>query len=181
MSEKKLISHFRLLIWNDNFQYKNSVLYKFGKFVAKSQTNSPLFLKYAFKGFLDTKTQVLHEDHNFKDLMMMFTHLPGYVYIKYIDVMPEGHQDLNYIEINGIQKVLISIVWIMPWINTVIRQIDYLEIDASFYACAPYKYCIYHSITYNNSIPIALSLHPTESSELYNMIFEGMLKHKLDY
>lgn len=167
--------------WNDNFQYKNSVLYKLGKFIAKNQTKTPFFLKYAFKGFLNEKTHNNKQIQNqFKDLMSLFLYLPGYTYIQYEDDIPISEKKWSTIEIECKKKVLTSFIWLMPWYEETLSQMHFLEIDASFFALEPYKYCIYHAITNNSSIPIALSFYPTESSELYNLIFECMKKFNLD-
>ena len=71
--------------WDDKFPYKNSVLYKLGKFLAKNQTNAPLFLKNSFKGFLHPKTNHINRTtiSHIEDFIDLVHHLPGFVYIKY--------------------------------------------------------------------------------------------------
>ena len=167
--------------WDSNFQYKSSVLYKLGNFIAKSQTNAPFFMKYAFRSFLNRKTlQNYQPENKIKNIQSLMQNLPGYVLIKYQNEIPNSEKKWNIIELDSKSKVLASCIWIMPWIEKVLSQIHYLEIDASFYAIEPYKYCIFHAITNNSSIPIALSFHPEEDSELYSLIFEGMLNFGLN-
>lgn len=142
----------------------------------------PFFLKYSFRGFLNRKTiQNQQIEHQFKDIQSLLENLPGYVLIKYKDSDDIiSDKNWNKIEIDSKEKVLVSCIWVMPWFEEVLHQIHYLEIDASFYALDPYKYCIYHSITNNSSIPIALSFHPEESSELYGLIYENMSMFQLN-
>lgn len=167
--------------WDSNFLYKNSVLFKLGNYIAKSNTNAPFFMKYAFRGFLNTKTlQNYKTENKIKNIQSLMQSLPGYVLIKYEDEIPNSKKKWNKIELEGKEKVLVSCIWIMPWIEKVLEKIHYLEIDASFYAIEPYKYCIFHAINNNSSIPIALSFHPEEESELYNLIFEGMSNFNLN-
>lgn len=167
--------------WDSNFQFKNSVLFKLGNFIAKSQTNAPFFMKYAFRGFLSSKTlQNSQPENKIKNIQTLMENLPGYVLIKYKDEIPTSNKKWNKIELNSKEKVLVSCIWVMPWIEKVLSQIHYLEIDASFFAIEPYKYCIFHAITNNSSIPIALSFHPEEASELYSLIFEGMSNFSLN-
>lgn len=167
--------------WDSNFLYKNSVLFKLGNYIAKSNTNAPFFMKYAFRGFLNTKTlQNYKTENKIKNIQSLMQSLPGYVLIKYEDEIPNSKKKWNKIELEGKEQVLVSCIWIMPWIEIVLEKIHYLEIDASFYAIDPYKYCIFHAINNNSSIPIALSFHPEEESELYNLIFEGMSNFNLN-
>ena len=75
-------------IWNDQFPFTESPLYKFCNYVVKNNTNSPIFLKYAFKGFLNEKTlrrreQILPLDDDFYQVIQ---NLPGYVYLIYQNI-----------------------------------------------------------------------------------------------
>lgn len=42
--------------------------------------------------------------------------------------------------------------WFLPYATQIINSTQYLEIDASFKACNPFKFCIYHGIIFNVSI-----------------------------
>lgn len=42
-------------VWNDQFPFKNSTIFILGKYIASNYKNYPLFLKYAFIGFLHKK------------------------------------------------------------------------------------------------------------------------------
>lgn len=74
--------------WNSDFPFQNSVLFIFGKFVAKNTANAPLFLKYAFNVFLHSRAlsrrkSILSSSSNF---LQMCNHLPGLVYVLYQNV-----------------------------------------------------------------------------------------------
>ena len=72
-----------------------------------------------------------------------------------------------------------SFFWLLPYTLSTIYNIHLLEIDASFNACKPFKYCIYQWIYYNASIPLAISFAPERSHSLYEMIFIGCKKLQL--
>lgn len=61
------------------FEYRNSILYALGNYVAKSSVKSPLFLKIAFKNFLCPKTQFQSQNtlQTKSDLYSMVQSLPG--------------------------------------------------------------------------------------------------------
>ena len=49
-----------------------------------------------------------------------------------------------------------------------------MQIDASFHALRPYTYCVPLLIIHNASIPIGLSLGPSESSNLFDVFFQNL-------
>ena len=69
----------------------------------------------------------------------------------------------------------------MPWAFEIIESYThYLQLDASFKALKPYKFCIYHSIFFNASLPFALSIGPKENKYLYNLLFDSLSIFKLN-
>lgn len=165
--------------WKIQAKFKDSMLYAFANYVARKNTNYPLFLKYSFSFFLSSKT-LFRRKISFKgygNLFEIFNHLPGYVYFE-LSSQKVGRG--IYLKINNKQNVLKDFIWIMPWAFNVISKSQYMQIDASFFALRPYKYCIYHSIYYNASIPIALSINPKENTYLYNLLFKGLSKFNLN-
>ena len=68
---------------------------------------------------------------------------------------------------------LLSACWVAPWAPSVIkRKASYFSLDASFYALRPYVYCVPHVIYCNSSIPIGISIAPSETAGLYEQFFE---------
>ena len=70
-------------------------------------------------------------------------------------------------EYNLDQDELQKISIVFPWAEFILDQCHYIELDASFYGTKPYSYCVMHAIFLNESIPVSLSIAPTECSELY--------------
>lgn len=175
--------------WNSDFPFKNSVLFTFGKFSAKDTSNAPLFLKYAFNGFLHSRTllrkkSILSSNNSF---LQMCNHLPGFVYILYQKVtenssfLTKKNKKRGFLfQIEDSQTILKSLIWIMPWAVRIIDKIHYIELDASYKAVRPYYYCVYHGVYFNSSIPFALSIYPSESEELFELLFIGLDKFKLN-
>ena len=190
LKEKQISFYEKNTIWDDHFPFKNSPLYRLGKFIANNNTKAPLFLKYAFRGFLNKKTlqrrkQILPIEDDFYHLIQ---NLPGYVYLVYSDISINPHFSLNLkknikkgfvFKVDQKYKVIKSFIWIAPWAQSIIDKINYLELDGSFKATRPYTYCIFHGVHFNSSIPFAVSLHFTESSELYELLFVGLRKFHL--
>lgn len=180
--------------WDQNFPFKNSVLFKLGNFIAKSQTTTPLFLKNTFFGFLSKKTQLRKQTalSPIEKFVEIVSHLPGYILIKYRNIPEFDENDEKQSDNDeNLTKSLIfkykdkdiifnKLIWIMPWFPDIKDQIQYLEIDASFKALKPYAFCIFHGIIYNSSIPIGLSISPTECQKLYELFYEGCDFFKLD-
>lgn len=162
-------------IWESLNKYKNSMLYTFANYIARKNSNFPIFIKYSFQSFLNKRTlrRRAVSVKGFDDFCKILLHLPGFVYIEFSSekVQDDGYsfkfQDDNF--------YLKNIIWIMPWALDIIENYThYLQIDASFKALKPYKFCIYHSIFYNASLPFALSIGPKENKYLYNLLFDGL-------
>ncbi|KAK8847989.1 hypothetical protein M9Y10_019041 [Tritrichomonas musculus] len=66
--------------------------------------------------------------------------------------------------IDNKKSILASLTWIMPWAEKVSEDCYYIEIDGSYKAYEPYNYCIFYGIIYNNSLPFAVTLFPSEYS-----------------
>ena len=82
--------------------------------------------------------------------------------------------NLILITVNGEKKIITDMLWVFPYKLKIISMTHYLEIDVSFKACKPFKYCIYHWIIFNVSIPLALSIE-----DIYDMLFIRCKKHGL--
>lgn len=168
--------------FNPKIQCSNSIMWKFAKHAANRSSCSPIILKQAFSQFQDMKTRKRHEKiiPNLQDIDKLFEQLPGHIYFTYQDPphpLPPHIYDSSLITIDGKKKIITKMLWLLPYATKIIDKTHYLEIDASFKACKPFKYCIYHAIIFNVSLPLALSIAPEESASLYEMLFLGCQKH----
>ena len=171
-------------ILNKRLGEKNSVLFNFGQFVANKRTISPIFLKKAFQCFQHPKNSRRSKStfSSFQNMDSLIAHLLGYVYYTYQESpnqLPENVFNSSLITVDDKPKIITSFLWLLPYAISTIYNIHLIEIDASFKACKPFKYCIYQGIYYNASIPLALSFAPEESQSLYELIFTGCKKHQL--
>lgn len=91
-------------------------------------------------------------------------------YVNYT-VMPVLENEKPVVPIDDGQ--LCQFVWIPKWAKDVIYKADFIVLDASFKAVKPYVYCVAQAIRFNESVPVALSIAPTERSELYSTIFDS--------
>ena len=71
-----------------------------------------------------------------------------------------------------------SIVWISNAFKSLFEsaKINCIELDGSFDAIYPYVYCVFNIIINNESIPMGISLGPSEKFELYSNIFDVIQK-----
>lgn len=74
----------------------------------------------------------------------------------------------------GKNQALISLVWVCPWAKSVIRQMSYFILDASFYALKPYVYCVPQGVFCNTSIPLGLVVATGETTALYELFYEAL-------
>ena len=65
-------------------------------------------------------------------------------------------------------------IWLAPEALDVIRQFCYCELDATFYTMKPCVRCVPQFIKMNTAYPIGLIIAPSESLDLYEMLFEGI-------
>ena len=64
------------------------------------------------------------------------------------------------------------LVWIAPWAHAFISKGGYFQIDASFAALFPYVYAVPLLIQNNASIPLGISIGPSEHFLLFNLFFD---------
>lgn len=99
-------------------------------------------------------------------IMDVLNTCPGYIQIVY-----QKNKDED--EKSDIQTISI----IFPWANSTLSSIQYLELDGSFDGMSPYVYCVPQGILYNESIPLGLTIAPTECLELYQSFFDDISKY----
>ena len=107
----------------------------------------------------------------------MLKSIPGKILFKF---QKPGHGGYTFKCKNGVFITVNSLIWLFPHSTEVIQKINYLEIDGSFRAFPDYSFCLWHGIHFNETIPFALSVYPTEKFELYNILFECCRYYKLD-
>ena len=98
-----------------------------------------------------------------KNIMEILNTVPGYISIIY-----QNQSLLNPKDSEEIQTLTI----IYPWAVSTLKSIHYLEVDGSFDGMSPYVYCCVQGILFNESIPIAITIAPTECLELYKVFFD---------
>ena len=148
-----------------------SMLFMFGNYVANNNVKSPVFLKYSFTNFQTERTRRYKRKYaNTNNIIKMLHCVPGYVYFNYQMPGKGGFDFKNKKKIYTVN----SCAWILPFAPEVVQKAHYMEIDASFYALPDYAFCIFHCIYNNESIPIALTVYPTEAEELYEIFFTAL-------
>ena len=69
-----------------------------------------------------------------------------------------------------------SMVWIESHALSVLKRASFVELDCSFYVFAPYIYCIPQAIICNESLPLGLSIGPSESHYAYSQFYDFLKK-----
>lgn len=75
---------------------------------------------------------------------------------------------------NGVQLRVVQMIWLAPGALDVIRKFSYCELDATFYTMKPYVMCVPQFIKMNAAYPLGLIIGPSESGELYEMLYEAV-------
>jgi ankyrin repeat protein len=71
---------------------------------------------------------------------------------------------------------VVTLTWVAPWTQNLLQcgAIQYVELDASFYALRPYIFIVPLAIIANYAIPMGLIMAPTEREESYRLFDEAM-------
>ena len=155
-----------------------SMLFQFGQYVSNSHVQCPVFLKYTFAKFQHVRTQRYKSKFCQTDnILKMLKNVPGKVFFRYQKTGTGGYSFKNK---SGTQMTVNSFAWLLPWAEEVIAKIHYMQIDGSFRAFPEYAFCIWHGIFYNQSIPFALTVFPTEQFQLYNILIDCINFYKID-
>lgn len=159
-------------------QGEGAMLSVFGQYIANKNTKCPLFLKYTFSKFQSKRTKQYKSKFAHTDNVIKMLHsVPGKILFKY---QKPGHGGYTFKCKNGDFITVNSFIWLFPWSTEIIQKIHYLQIDASFHAFPDYSFCLWHGIYYNETIPFALSVYPTEKFELFSLLFECCKYYKID-
>ena len=115
----------------------------------------PDCIKYFFLNYLNKQNEEEIKKRNNMSITEILDICPGF-----IKVIFQRDDEIKYISI------------VFPWSLDLIKDFQYIELDASFTAIKPYAFCVAQGIIFNESIPYAITVAPSESLELYDMIFE---------
>lgn len=61
---------------------------------------------------------------------------------------------------------------VFPWARDFLNNVHYIELDASFRAVRPYVFCVTQGIFFNESIPLGITIGPSENKLLYQLFFD---------
>lgn len=81
-------------------------------------------------------------------------------------------EDKNDNEKSQLHKISI----VFPWAKYYFYGSHYLELDASFTAVKPYAFCVAQGIIFNESIPLSITITPSESIELYKTTLDRFVE-----
>jgi hypothetical protein len=93
---------------------------------------------------------------------VIFYSRPGYVY----GLQPLGRGKDK-------QEQLFGLTWIFPWAQSIIRDIfpNCIILDGTFRSMRPYTLIVIEAAIANESIPIGLSISPTEKHDVYERLY----------
>jgi hypothetical protein len=77
-------------------------------------------------------------------------------------------------------QVVHSLNWIAPCPIEALRKADFDELEASFRAFNPDIYSVPLGVIKNVGIPLGLISDPTESTEIFAMFTEDLMRHGLE-
>lgn len=143
----------------------DSLLYHVSKYFLKNDDKCPeCILNYFINTMNSTKTSFNTVSiSSIKTILDVLQPCPGF-----IDIVYQNESKLNPTNEREIQTLTI----IFPWAVTALQLIHYLELDGSFDGMKPYVYCVVQGVSFNESIPIAITVAPTECLSLYQNFFD---------
>ena len=143
---------------------ENSLLFQVSLYFTANSHPCPDYAFIYFKKILHKDEQqtnlslVFPGDKMAKSISDLLDYCPGYIKVCYQKNVNEN--EIRYLSI------------IFPWSLDVLNISHYLEFDGSFFAMRPYTFCLAHGIYFNESLPLSITVAPTESKELYQMIID---------
>ncbi len=106
------------------------------------------------------KTESIEDENNVQGILNF---CPGFIKILYQKI--PSTDDLHYHNI-------VFIIIVFPWSIEALKKCNYVQLDSSFKGMKPYAYCVSHGIIYNESIPLSITIAPSECKEIYSFIFD---------
>jgi hypothetical protein len=122
--------------------------------------------------FMSTRTQLRFQfvARHWVDFESLIGSLPGHVSLQ------TGKDPSKYpLSFRG--EAIVTLTWVAPWTEIFLRigLVQYVELDASFYAIRPYAYVVPFVVIANYGMPLGLIVSPTEREESYRL-FDKALK-----
>ena len=156
------------------FLKSNSLLFQVAKYYTSKKNTCPDCILAYFNQILhkETPQNTIFPDINKRAIASdFFDHCPGWIKVSF-QKNQNQENEVRYLSI------------VFPWSLDALYKSHYLQFDASFHAMKPYAYSITHGIIFNESVPLSITLAPTESEELYQMIinhFNELSKNKFSW
>jgi hypothetical protein len=153
---------------------------RFGKYLDTHHSIDPLYVE-KIRPFIWSQSSLYEiETHQSDDLSMLaIMHtLPGIVEVTF-DNLPASQTVDKATKLDN-NTYIESISWLAPWTVNVIHMVNYIELDASFYALKPFVYSIPTGIYRNKSIPLGIFIFKTECAEMYRMFFRMLLNYGIE-
>lgn len=149
------IDHFHLR----NDIRENSLIYQVAKYFVSGWHQCPECVLVYFRKCLP-KAQA-NSQISKTTVLDILKNCPGNIKIFY-QMTKDHKEEVRYMSI------------VFPWSLEVLEKSHYIELDASFYAMKPYKYCITQAIYFNESLPITISIAPSEEIALYQNVIDHL-------
>ena len=145
-------------------------LVQFGKHFGRSDISPSQILSAAFNGIFkrprlpgDSKNKMSTEER----LNQLLEELPGYV-----EIVKQGNVK-GALQLSN-DHVLQRITWVCAWSAEILKKSQYIQLDTSFKATAPYCYCCVNSIINNESVTVAITVGMSENSDIYENTYNAI-------
>ena len=140
---------------------KDTLLYNFASYYAKYQCSE--CIKSYFKIIINPTSKLhLFLNKEVKSIMDLLHSCTGHIHITYQIL---GTEVENFSEIQ-------TICIISPKALSTLANVHYLELGDSFDGMKPYAYCIIQGIVLIESIPLRITIAPSECLSLYHIFFD---------
>lgn len=142
--------------------------------LANEKCEMDLFVKYLLKSFQYAKSTLKKKVSNNEDYQYYIMNYKSPVLLGSYD--EENPNLLNYQTDDGKIHGVQYLNFLFPWSISAAHEVKYLELDCSF-CLKPYVFSILTGIIDNESIPLSLSIGPSEKSE---MAFDERKQFEID-
>jgi hypothetical protein len=149
---------------------KNHPFRVFGKRILRLKSDPNVLDPWEFNLLIDNvfshghRYKIQNTIHHIDNLASLIKANPGNFILRLKD--GDEHSLLTY----GTSEV-VQMTYIFPYARSFLEHAQYIEVDGSFTAMAPYVYSIPLAMINNDSFPLGFSLAPTEKEQLYSLFF----------
>ena len=134
------------------------------------KTQDPLLKLHIYKtAYSASSKQRLSDDPSPIITKEFFINLHGFTLFKYIE---NYYYPIRVSFDANDEKSIHSFIYISQYYEDILNRAHCIELDTSFFVLRPYVYCLAEAIIYNESVPFALSVGPTENKILYYQIYD---------